>query len=230
MINISLSLKAGCIALAATVLCTRADALTLNFSDVGGAQVVFDGNTDSFSFVPLAPNAQFGITSVVDGVSAGTVNDTGSMAGTFTLGSITSPAPGLEIASVNGAGVLTINDGTGQSLTADLTFGTISSFGTGGLINLQGSVNLTNILYSGTDPNYLAFAAANNGIEVITFQFTSPTSLTALTADGTTTGTSFSGSLTAVSTAVPDGGATAALLGLSILGIATVRRKIADGA
>jgi hypothetical protein len=228
MKKIILSLKVGLVAATAILLSSRAEALTLNFSEVGGALIVFNGDSNSFTFAPTAPAAQFSITSVVDGVSAGTVNDTGSMSGVFTLGSITSPAAGLEVAPVNGAGVLTINDGAGQSLTANLTFGTISSFGTGGTINLQGAVNLTNIQYVGTDVNYLAFAAANNGIETITFQFTSPTSLTQLTADGTTTSTSFSGSITASATSVPDGGATAVLLGLSLLGVAAVRRKIAS--
>jgi hypothetical protein len=228
MKKIILSLKVGLVAATAILLSSRAEALTLNFSEVGGALIVFNGDSNSFTFAPTAPAAQFSITSVVDGVSAGTVNDTGSMSGVFTLGSITSPAAGLEVAPVNGAGVLTINDGAGQSLTANLTFGTISSFGTGGTINLQGAVNLTNIQYVGTDVNYLAFAAANNGIETITFQFTSPTSLTQLTADGTTTSTSFSGSITAAATSVPDGGATAVLLGLSLLGVAAVRRKIAS--
>jgi hypothetical protein len=147
----------------------------------------------------------------------------GGISNTFGVGTITStttPQGPLETASVSGTGLLTIFDGS-FTLTADLNWIDIATFGTAGSLNTLGTGNLSNIVYSGSNIDLLALANAGSGIQTATFQFSTPTSLTDLfTTSSSTTSTSFSGSISTVP--IP---ASVWLFGSGILGLAGVRRK-----
>jgi len=205
-----------------------AQAIQVNIGNLVGSYVHFDGSSDSFSFAPGSGSDQFAITTVGGG-SGDSIGDRGFMSGSFTIGTISSFF-GIESAPVTGAGSFTIHDGLGNDLTANLVWNTIATMGAGGLINVNGALNLTSISYGGTRNDLLALSSTGLGTETISFQFSSSTSLTALTTDGTTYDTSFSGSLSVVSTGgsspVPDGGTTMALLGLGLLGVEGLRRRV----
>lgn len=72
----------------------------------------------------------------------------------FNVGAIT-VLGGLEIAPVTGTGTVSIFDGT-DTLTADLQFDEISSFKNSVGLSYSTLVNLTNVLYSGTNAGLLA--------------------------------------------------------------------------
>jgi hypothetical protein len=144
----------------------------------------------------------------------------GDIDGVFTIGAITSPLPGLEQAPVTGAGTMTISDGS-NLWSADLTWVSIFTFGTTGGLNAGGNVNLTNITYAGSNPFLLSISSSNIGVGNLTFNFVPALSLTNLTTDGQVNNTSYSGSIT-----VPDGGSILALLGVTMIGIEGLRRKL----
>jgi hypothetical protein len=147
----------------------------------------------------------------------------GGVSGNFGVGAITTtttPQGPLETASVTGTGNLNIFDGS-FTLTADLNWVDITTFGTAGSLNTLGTANLNNILYSGSNIDLLALASAGSGTQTATFQFSSPTSLTELfTNRSSTTSTSFSGSISAVP--IP---ASVWLFGTGLLGLAGLTRK-----
>lgn len=209
-----------------TTLCvTPAIAITVDYSNTPGSEISFD-NTDNcvsfgdvgcFNFVPIANNIN-----ITSGTATGSI---GTIAGTFGVGTITPLLGGLETAPVNGTGNLTISDGTGGILAADLAWVDIFTFGVVGGINVGGSVNLSAITYtpgSSSDPDLQALANAGSGIQTTSFQFPISTSLTDLFSgnNGTTTNTSFSGSITAVP--IP---AAVWLFGSGLLGLVGIARR-----
>jgi hypothetical protein len=153
------------------------------------------------------------------------VGDFGRMDGTFTIGAITTVGS-VQTASVTGVGILTIHDGLGSDLKASLVWDAIQTSGAGGTINVNGVLNLSGIAYAGTELDLIALrdAQAGSGSDVVTFQFRPGKSLTALTANGKINSTSFSGTLQA--TPVPDGGLTLSLLGVALMGVEGLRRKL----
>jgi hypothetical protein len=137
----------------------------------------------------------------------------------------------MQTAQVLGTGLLRIHDGVGSDLTALLTWDTVSTFGTGGIINVNGLLNLASISYTGLNVDLLAFAAPGVGTEVLSFQFIPGKSLTQLTANGAVNRTSYSGSLNAEPPAqsTPDGGSAFVLFGVALLGLSVFRSKISLG-
>ncbi len=119
-----------------------------------------------------------------------------------------------------------IHDGA-NNLTATLQWLNISQTGAGGTLNVFGQVNLTNIMYTGSNPDLVALRDAGSGANVLTFQFVPPVSLEELRNGPGSRSTSFSGSINTATQGVPDGGLTVALLGLSLAGIAGLRLKMA---
>jgi len=210
-------LAAVCAAIASLYV-TPAAAVTFDYSNMSGKSIIIDptdncggsGTVGCFSF---SPGDSLQITS---GTATGFL---GGISGTFGVGTITSIGS-LETANVSGTGTLSISDGF-FTLTADLMWVDIATFGTAGSLNTMGTANLGNIAYGGSNGDLLALLNAGSGVNTATFQFTSPMSLTDLfTTNSTTTSTSFSGSITAVP--VP---AAVWLFGSGLLGLTGAARK-----
>jgi VPDSG-CTERM motif len=185
-------------------------AVSIDYSNTVGSSISFAGD-GTFSFTPALDNFK-----VTSGSASGFLGD---ITGTYTIGAITTLGP-LSMAPITGTGALVIDDPSGFDLTATLTWVDIQQLGTGGSLNVLGSVNLTGITYSGSNPDLLALAAAGSAIDVLSFQFNPALSLATL--KGSPNQTSFSGSIATV----PDGGATIGLFGFALLGIGVIGRKI----
>ena len=206
-------LLAGCV-----ILAQQAGAITLNFSsNPNGSVVTFSGG--AFSFTPGAGTFSMAIGSGGSGTSIGDFAQIGG-SWTFNAGGITGGNPGT----------LTIEDGGGIDLTASLSFHLIQSSGSSGLGGIgettTATINVSNIKYTGLEPDLQQLVTDKSANLNVTFQFTPGLSLTQL-ASGTHT-TSFSVTLTSIpTTKVPDGGSSLAMLGFALLTAEGLRRKLA---
>ncbi len=168
-------------------------ALTLDFSNLVGTEVVFSGSAFSFT---STNGYQFAIT----GVSGGVGDSIGNLgyvtpSGPFTIGTITTIGS-IQTAPVTGTGTLHITDSAATDLTGTITWLDVTTYGIGGIINLNGQLNLTGIAYGGTGSDLGALAAAGAASDVVTFQFLPALTLTQLATTGGET--SYSGSILAI--------------------------------
>ena len=194
----------------------QADAIILDFAAQGDSAISFDGSGD-FSFVDdTVSGYDFEVTGSTGlGTAIGTF---GNIQGTFTIGTVVGNS-----APVTGSGTLSIDDGVAV-LTATVEFVDISQMGALGGLNTMATVNLSSISYVGGNSDLLALVSASGeGIATVTYQFTAPTTLASLKV--TDTETSYSGSITAP-VGVPDGGSTIMLLGLALVGLNSLRKRI----
>jgi len=182
--------------------------------------VNFAGGGFSFS---STNGYQFTITEV-DGGTGDAVGLDGYVfsASPFTIGTIT-PLGSGQTAPVTGSGTLHITDGTGTNdLTGTITWVDITTLGVGGILDLNGTVNLTSITYPGFGPgsssDLASLAAAGSATDVITFQFAVAKTLTQLKTTGGST--SYSGSIDAV----PEPG-TFALVGMGLVSLLALRLR-----
>jgi hypothetical protein len=106
----------------------------------------------------------------------------------------------LESAPVFGSATLHITDASSNDLMGTIQWIGITTVGgsgaSAGSLDLQGSVNFTNITYSGANSDLNALALAGAASDVITFQFTPGKTVDQLVAAGGTS--SYSGVITAV--------------------------------
>jgi hypothetical protein len=191
-----------------------------DYASVTGADINFTGG-GNFDFTP---SPSFQITDSSLGTSAN--GFTGSMAGTWTMGTINNISPGIQEAAITGSGTFTIVGG-GGTLTGTLVWDDIEQIGTGSTANYLASVNLTAMTYTGTNPELVTLAGQTSVIDTLNFTFVPAESLTALAAGGLST--SFSGSIngtTPPGAMAPDGGMTVALLGGAMVALAGLRRKL----
>lgn len=202
----------------------QASAISIGFSSVAGASLQFNGST--FQFV----GGGFSV-DLSDG-AGDSVGLLGNIGGTYTIGPITDFGGGLQTAPVTGSGTFTISDGT-FSLSATLTWNDIYTSGTGGGTNTAGILNLSGITYSGSNADLLALANAGTGATAVAFQFAPAMSLTELTqalpSGSLPIASSYNGSVFGEAPTVPDGGSTLALLGVALVGVESLRRKLKLG-
>jgi hypothetical protein len=200
------------IALASTA---HATSISFNYASVVGADISFAGNS-TFTFAPAVNNFQIGLTTGSAGT--GSANALfGEITGTYTIGAVSG-----NTASVTGTGTFVIHDGLGNNLTATLTWLDITQEGIGDVVNVSGDLNMSNVQYLGSNVDLKKFVTLGqgNGYNGLTAQFVPGQSINTLKTTAETT--SFSGT----ATAVPDGGTTIALLGLGLLGVEALRRKL----
>jgi len=209
-----------CGVLSAGLLTQRASAITIDFSSIGGASVEFlNGN---FYFNNNAANG-YSLNVTLSNGNGDSIGNLGAISGVFSIGAV-SISGTTESAPVTGSGVMSIFDGS-ATLTGTVVWNMISTTGTGSTLNVNGVLNLTSITYAGGGSDLGALAAAGSAYEVITLQFVPAKTLTTLANATSPLTTSFSGSIT---TAVPDGGMTIALLGLALLGVGGLHRKLTN--
>lgn len=215
-----LSVVSACLLSAIAV---PASAVTIDYSNTSGSAIKFNplngcggGVVGCIDFSPDSPSTSIQITS---GSASGLF---GNIDGVFGVGTITTVG-NVQTAAVNGTGTLSIIDGA-YTLTADLVWVDIFSFGVTGGTNVNGSANLTNISYGGSNADLLALLNGGSGIQTMTYQFTSAASLTKLfTTDTSIKSTSFSGSISPVPVPAAAWLFVSGLLGL----VGVVRRKVA---
>jgi PEP-CTERM motif len=207
-----LSLSASVVAVALLLTSQNASALSLvlNFGPTDGSSIQFNGNQNSFQFNP-------GGSAV--GLNGSVLN------GPFNYGPITISGSGIsqvQSATVLGPlGSLVINNGPLDNLTGTVNWINIATyFGIGGL-NAQVNVNLSNVSYSGSNPDLQTLQANQPGIVDVSFQFAPGETLTQLSTGTGPYTTSFSGSIT---TAVPEP-ASIALAGVGGLTLLLFRRR-----
>ncbi len=209
-VNVKMSVAA---ALGVLALSPASQAVSFDYSSIPDAGIEFDG-ASHFSFVgPIA-----GFDFQVDTGSAATFF--GNIDGVFTIGAVVAEGGGFS-APVSGSGTITIFDG--GVLTADIEWVKIFQRGTGSTLNVEGAVNMTNIQYvGGANADLEELANIGWAYNVLTFQFIPAKSLNQLKNQALKT--SFSGSIFAEQ--VPDGGTSAVLLGIGLIGFgALVRRR-----
>lgn len=160
----------------------------------------------TFQFNPLLPPAspQFGGTANV----SPTVYYGYVTSAPWTIGAITINGS-EQTAMITTPGVLTIVTASGN-LTGNLTWGTIRTSGTADNINIEGSINVTGLSYSGVDPNFVGIP--DKGIFTVSSANNDSLTLSQLVAGMQTSPATFAGSLTA---AIPE--PSAALAGVLML-------------
>ena len=171
--------------------------LTFDFASVTGADITFDG-AGHFGFTNSGPY-DFVITDLSGGTGSGiglqgTLGTTSS--NVFTLGPITDSGFGLETAPVTGWSGMSIDDGTGHTLTGTLNFTDIYSLGNAGAVNgINAVVNFTALTYDGTNPDLVSLLLTGNATVTATYQFGQAESLALLTSNAIAT--TYSGTISA---------------------------------
>lgn len=168
--------------------------------------ITFPAATDSFDFViqsgALALNGLFG-----------------NIDGTFTVGAVTNQGFGIETAPVTGTGTFSIFDGF-ATLSADVSWSDIFSLGTTLGLNVSGNLNLTNIVYTGTNVELNAMKQDGQGVLTVSAQFVPGMSLSQLMTSNAVSSTSYSGTYNSV----PEP-ASMALIGMGVMALAARRRN-----
>ena len=184
-----------------------AQAVSFDYSNIEGSFINFTGD-GNFNFNG-GPNLE-----ITSGPLSGLL---GAVEGTFTIGA------GVNSAAVSGTGMFSIDDGMGSTFSADLVWVDIFRAGAAGGLNFNSSVNLTNFSYAGANATLLELLNDGSAINTLTFQFAATGDLNNLR--NVAQETSFSGTVSSVTRQVPDGGTTAALLGLGLVGMSFIARR-----
>jgi hypothetical protein len=197
--------------------------LTLNFASNIGSSVQFNGAASSFNFNNGNNGWQWDVTSEVGGSSAigfnASVNN-----GPFLYGPITTSGSGgfqVQYATVLGPlGNLVMSDGS-VSLTGTVNWIDVATYGEGeGQLNAALDINVSNIHYSGSNPDLQYLVANQPGSMDVSFQFPTTETLTQLSSGTGPYMTSYNGSISVV----PEP-STLALTGLGGLFLLRLRRR-----
>lgn len=205
--------------------------LDLQFQNLTGSQISFAGSGSSatFTFTTNGAGNSFQI-SQSDSPSGSAAGLDGNIAGSYTFSSITQVSATEQYAVVSTTnGQLVIQDGMGHSLTGSVQGVDIDSNSKSGSVNLTGQINLTNVMYSGSnaDLNQLKTEANYNG-GVLSVSFTLKNGQNLATLESTTGSPhqyTFSGSIETTSTPEPSSMALAGLGALGLIGYGLRRRK-----
>lgn len=154
--RVSNILTATTIAAIAVVFGASAQAGHFDYASEVNSAISFDG-AGHFTFTPSTNNFH-----VSNGSAVGLL---GEVTGTYTIGAISG-----NTAPVTGTGTFVVHDGA-NDLSATLQWVDITQSGTAYFLNINGTVNLTNITYAGSNPDLLALKNAGSGINVLSFQF-----------------------------------------------------------
>ena len=203
-----------------------AQGLTLNFANNAGGGIQFNGAGDSFSFNNGTNGSQWSVTSESGGSSSVGLNGSFGLT-TFHYGSIVSLFGGtLQTAQVTGpVANLTINDGSGL-LTGTVDFLDVTTlYKSVGVFNAGLQINLTNVVYSGSNPDLQALYNNQPATLDLSFQFSPGMSLTDLSTGTGPYDTSYSGSLSILSTTTVPEPSTIAIFAVGGVSLYLVRHK-----
>lgn len=202
----------------ASLFATQASAINFDISSAGDSGMDFYGDS-SFDFFSNTDGHVFEINDT-DGAAGDAKGLFGSISGMWTI----DPWAGNTTSLSGGPGIFSIMDEAGEMFTADIDFKKIGTVLSGGVIN--GSSNLTNFSYSGLNSDLGMLYAAGSATLALSFEMAGgPENLTLGHLAENEFETTFSGDLESGSQAVPDGGATAAMLGFGLLATAGVARR-----
>jgi hypothetical protein len=181
--------------------------LVLDISSDVGASVEFKGSGTAATFV-FNNNGSGNSFDVTSSTGVGdSVGLHGTISGSFsyTKASIVTLGPLQEAPLSSSGGLFTITDSSLHSLTGTIVGVDLATVGTGGTVNVDGAVNLLNVVYTGTNADLKELrdeANSSGGSVVVTFQFVPAESLTQLTANHSDKKTSYSGSI--MTTSIPE--------------------------
>ena len=215
--------------LATLVLPLQAKGIQIEFSSVVRSQLRITGANDQFEFIDGDNGRDFRVTFVSSG-SGSAVNLQGNIGGHSRIGAITNSsfsqlAPVIE----EQVSLFSIDDGSSHSLSGRIDWDSIRTSGAIAALNPFGTLNLSNLTYSGSNLDLAELAAFGSAQISLGFTALPKKTLTQLTADSSVFKSSYSGYVRAGGTniSVPDGASTLLLFGFALMTMAAVRRLIA---
>ncbi len=203
--------------------------LQLDFAALPGSTINFNLLQNDFSFSPstsqnVPPGSQWVITDeqyngvVVNGPSVGLDGSITAQSGqVFNYGAVTGGGMSYSANVTGPLGLLSIGDGSGGTLTGTVNFIDVSSYGKIGALNANAQINLTDVVYSGMNPDLKFLTANAPGTLDMSFQ--------GILIGGSNVSTSYSGSILVTAVPEPSSMLMSSLGGLGALGFAILRRK-----
>ena len=206
--------------LACTTALSRGQGLELDFGNLSGTAVQFNGNLDTFNFTTNGGGFQWTINADTGGTGSALGLSGAITGGPFNYGPITVSGSSQSATVLGPLGDLVISDGS-HNLTGQVNWLNVSTLGllVGGF-NVNLAINLSDVVYTGNNPDLETLVYNQNfygqdGTLDLTFSFVPGKTLTQLSTGAGPYDASFSGSIFSVPEPAPL--ELAALGGLSLL-------------